>query len=358
MSFGVFRRAGEPWRVGYRLGGRVADLGRLWGGFFAEASLDDLLAAGPVAWRVASERLAAVIPESALLPLGEVEARLPFTVRDYVDFFSSIEHASTVGQILRPGAEPLQPNWRHLPVAYHGRASTVVVSGRPVRRPSGQLGPGRFGPTERLDVELEVGLVTGAGGAPFGLVLVNDWSARDVQAWESRPLGPFLAKAFATSISAWVTPLWELEPYRVPGPEQEPPPLPHLAVPEPRGLDLRLELELNGEVVSRPSFGGMYWSHEQQLAHLAAGGAPAVCGDLLVSGTVSCGEPGCLLELTWNGERPLRLADGSERAFVADGDEVVLRGATPDGAVELGEVRARVEPANVVPWKSISTSGS
>ena len=335
---------------------RVADLGRLWGGFFAEMSLDDFLAAGPVAWRVARERIEAELPETALLPLAGIETRLPFAVRDYVDFFSSLEHASTVGEILRPRRGGRRTR-RGFPSASRSR---VVVVERHAGSPARAASSGRagVGPTERLDVELEVGLVVGGGGLPFGLVLVNDWSARDVQAWEYRPLGPFLAKAFATSVSAWVTPLWELEPYRVDGPEQEPPPLPHLAVPEPRGLDLRLELELNGEVVSRPSFGGMYWSFEQQLAHLGAGGAPAGCGDLLASGTVSCGEPGSLLELTWNGERPLRLADGSERGFLADGDEVVLRGATPDGAVELGEVRGRVEPASVAPWKGISISES
>jgi fumarylacetoacetase len=344
LSFGVFSRPGEPARVGYRIEDRVADLGRAWGGFFAESSLDDLLTAGPPAWAVARERLAAGLPEAAFVPLDDVHVRLPFRVHDFVDFFSSLEHASTVGRILRPETEPLQPNWRQLPVGYHGRAGTVVVSGTPVRRPRGQLGAGRFGPSEKLDVELEIGVVMGAG-QPFGLVLLNDWSARDVQAWEYRPLGPFLAKAFATSISAWVTPLSELAPYRVNGPPQDPPPLRHLAVAEPRGLDLLLELELNGEVVSRPRFAGMYWSIEQQLAHLAAGGAPAVCRDLLGSGTVSTGEPGSLLELTWNGERPLRLGDGSERRFLDDGDEVVLRGRTPDGAVELGEVRARIEAA-------------
>jgi fumarylacetoacetase len=267
--------------------------------------------------------------------------RLPFEVADYVDFYSSLEHATNLGRILRPGQEPLQPNWRRLPVGYHGRAGTVVVSGTDVVRPHGQRGDGDFGPTERLDLELELGFVVGVPGAEipvdgfaehvFGIVLVNDWSARDIQAWEYVPLGPFLGKSFQTSISAWVTPLALLEPRRVEAPQQDPPPLPHLAGGRDWGLDLDLEVELDGEVVSRGNARTLYWTMPQQLAHATSNGAIVRTGDLMATGAISGperGSEGSLIEL-WEGER-----------FLADGDEVVLRAR--GGGVELGEVRGRV----------------
>ena len=280
--------------------------------------------------------------------MGEARLRLPFDVADYVDFYSSLEHASNMGRILRPGQEPLRPNWRWLPVGYHGRAGTVVVSGTDVVRPNGQLGTDvgdpSYGPTARLDVELELGFVVGVPSRPgepvavadfaehvFGIVLVNDWSARDLQAWEYVPLGPFLAKSFQTSISAWVTPLALLEPRRVEAPPQEPPPLDHLAGGRDWGLDLELELELNGEVVSRGNARTLYWTMPQQLAHATSNGASVRTGDLMATGAISGaerGSEGSLLEL-WEGER-----------FLLDGDEVVLR--AHGGEVALGEVRGRV----------------
>jgi fumarylacetoacetase len=349
--------------VGWRAGAGVVDLAPL-GETFARPSLNALLAQGRTAWEDAAGRAAELDPEQAI-PLGEVELRLPFEVADYVDFYSSLEHATNLGRMFRPDSEPLLPNWRRLPVGYHGRAGTVVVSGTGVRRPSGQSRPPGadepgFGPSRRLDIELELGFVVGSPsrlGEPvpieafadhvFGVVLVNDWSARDLQAWEYQPLGPFLGKSFATSVSAWVTPLALLEGARVEAPPQEPPPLPYLSGGRDWALDVALEVELNGEVVSRGNAAGLYWTMPQQLAHATSNGASVRTGDLMASGTISGaerGSEGSLIELTRNGTEPLRLADGSERTFLEDGDEVVLRGRAANG-VELGEVRGRVEPA-------------
>ena len=372
LAYGVFARPGEAPRVGARRRDRVLDLAALAGAgrlgeltapLFARADLNAFMAAGRDVWRECGERLGAI--HEAGIALAEVELHLPIAVADYVDFFSSLEHATNAGRMFRPDAEPLPPNWRHLPIGYHGRAGTVVVSGTPVTRPSGQAKESDavapvFGPSRRLDIELELGFVIGAPsrlGEPvpvgratehvFGVVLVNDWSARDIQAWESRPLGPFLGKSFATSIGAWVVPLDALEPYRVPAPPQEPEPLAYLRE-EPWAYDVELEVELQGEVVSRTSARHLYWSVAQQVAHLTVNGASLRTGDLLASGTVSGPDKrsrGSLLELSWNGSDPLALADGSTRTFLLDGDEVVLRGATADGAVDLGEVRGRVMPA-------------
>jgi fumarylacetoacetase len=283
-------------------------------------------------------------------------------VGDYVDFYSSIDHATNVGRMFRPDAEPLLPNWRHLPVGYHGRAGTVVVSGTPIRRPQGQrrergADAPAFGPSARLDIELELGFVVGVArdaAVPvdraldhvFGVVLLNDWSARDLQAWEYRPLGPFLAKSFATSISAWVTPLEALRDSRVPAPRQDPEPLPYLRE-EPWAFDLDLEVELNGATIARTSARHLYWSAAQQLAHMTVNGASTRVGDLFATGTISGPgreQRGSLLELSWDGAEPIALPDGSTRTFLEDGDEVVLRGRAGD-AIELGEVRGRIEPA-------------
>jgi fumarylacetoacetase len=297
-------------------------------------SLNALMARGREAWAEARGRGDEALARGDGVPLAEIEPRLPFEVADYVDFYSSLEHATNMGRLLRPGGEPLLPNWRSLPIGYHGRAGTVVVSGTPVRRPDGQRGGPDFGPTKRLDVELELGFVIGLPsrlGEPvpveravehvFGAVLVNDWSARDIQAWEYQPLGPFLGKSFATSISAWVTPI-DLLP-RVPLAAQEPEPLEYLRT-DPLGFDVPLEVELNGEIVSRTNARHLYWSVEQQVAHLTSNGASLRTGDLLATGTISGDEPGSLFEL-WRGAR-----------FLEDGDEVVLRGAG------LAEVRGKV----------------
>jgi fumarylacetoacetase len=375
LPYGVFRRAGEEPRVGVRLGDRVLDVAEIAADgpldedplLFFQPSLNAFMAAGRETWRRVREGLRALVSgpdaEPAAVALNEVELLLPVAVGDYVDFFSSLDHAQNAGRIFRADGDPLPPNWRHLPVGYHGRSGTVVVSDTPIRRPCGQRrDPGDeapvYGPSVRLDVELELGFVVGlpsAIGEPvtvdraldhvFGVLLLNDWSARDLQAWESRPLGPFLGKSFATSIAAWVTPLDAILDRRVPAPAQEPAPLAYLRE-DPWAFDLDLELELNGSVVARTNARHLYWSAAQQLAHMTVNGASLRTGDLFGSGTISGPQPdqrGCLLELTWNGAEPLLLDDGSMRAFLEDGDEVVLRGR--GGDVALGDVRGRIEPA-------------
>jgi fumarylacetoacetase len=376
LPYGVFRRAGEAPRVGARLGDGVLDLAALAAdgpldedpALFAQPSLNAFMAAGRDAWGRVREALRALTAgpdaEPATMALEEVELLLPIAVGDYVDFYSSLEHAANVGRLFRPDADPLVPNWRHMPIGYHGRAGTLVVSGTPIRRPSGQRRePGDeapvYGPSVRLDIELELGFVVGAPstlGEPvavqraldhvFGVLLVNDWSARDLQAWEYRPLGPFLAKSFATSVAAWVTPLEAVLDRRVDAPAQEPAPLPYLHE-EPWALDLDLEVQLNGTVVTRTNARHLYWSAAQQLAHLTVNGASLRVGDLFASGTISGPEReqrGSLLELSWNGAEPIELADGSTRSFLQDGDEVVMRGGAGD-ELALGEVRGRIEPA-------------
>jgi fumarylacetoacetase len=347
-GFGALEAGGLAWWER----GEVVALDGL-GDVFAAETLNPLLALGPAGWR---EALAAArAHDGPRTSLAEARMRLPFDVADFVDFNASREHATNLGRILRPGGQPLLPNWSRLPIGYHGRAGTVVVSGTDVIRPRGQVEPADgepvFVPTAKLDVELELGFVAGVPTEPgepvaveafaehvFGVVLVNDWSARDVQAWEYRPLGPFLGKSFQTSISAWVTPLALLEPRRVEAPPQEPPPLPHLGGGREWGLDLGLELEVNGETVSRGNARTLYWTMPQQLAHATSNGAALRTGDLFATGAISGSEPGTegsLLEL-WRGER-----------FLADGDEVVLRAR--GGDVELGEVRGRVVPARTAP---------
>ena len=348
QGFGTFVRDGEA-HLGFRAGDAVADLG--------QGSLDGLLPQGRAAWEHTTGRALSAVAAGNTIALDDVTPELPFTVADYVDFYSSLEHATNLGRMFRPDSEPLLPNWRHLPVGYHGRAGTVVVSGTPIRRPHGQAKPPEadapsFGPSRRLDIELELGFVVGVPsthGEPvpadgfadhvFGVVLVNDWSARDIQAWEYVPLGPFLGKSFATSVSAWVTPLALLEDRRVAAPTQDPAPLPYLRVDGDWGYDLPLEVELNGTVVSRGNAGALYWTMPQQLAHATSNGASIRTGDLMASGTISGaerGSEGSLIELTWNGSEPIRLDDGTARTFLEDGDEVVLRGDP------LGEVHGRI----------------
>jgi fumarylacetoacetase len=334
----------------WRDGAEAVDLSGL-GDVFARPSLNELLASGPAAWREAIA--AARSHDGPRVTEQDARLRLPFDVADYVDFYSSLEHATNLGRMFRPDQEPLLPNWRWLPVAYHGRAGSVVVSGTDVVRPSGQRkAPDEdaptFGPSRRLDFELELGFVVGVPtelGEPvpveafadhvFGLVLVNDWSARDIQAWEYVPLGPNLGKSFQTSISAWVTPLALLEDARVEAPPQEPPPLAHLAGGRDWGFDVALDVELNGETVAKGNARTLYWTLPQQLAHATSNGASLRTGDLMASGTISGAVPGSegsMIEL-FRGER-----------FLEDGDEVVLHGRAANG-VALGEVRGRVLPA-------------
>ena len=344
---------------------------------FGTGSLDALMAAGAPAWADVRSEITAWLGDesygerlgSLLRPIEPNHLRLPFAVADYVDFYSSEAHATNVGRIFRPDQAPLTPNWKHLPIGYHGRSGSVVVSGTDVVRPNGQRkAPSEaeptFGPSRRLDIEAEVGFVVGVGsdlGQPvdvsaftehvFGVVLVNDWSARDIQAWEYVPLGPFLGKSFATSISAWVLPLAALDTARTTAPVQDPAVLPYLRDDRSWGFDLAIEVEWNGTLVSRPPFAEMYWTPPQQLAHLTVNGAPLRTGDLLASGTVSGqrrDQRGSFLELSWNGSERVELADGSTRTFLQDGDTVVLRASAPGSAgarIGLGEVIGRIVAA-------------
>jgi fumarylacetoacetase len=340
LPYGVARPPGGDARCVVRLGDRAIDLSALDlpvpPGTFDASSLNPFLALGEQAWADVHGRVAELAdPALPGWALDEVELRLPVAIGDYVDFYSSRFHAENVSRLFRPDAEPLLPNWRRLPVGYHGRAGTVVVSGTPVRRPVGRLGPAGsdFGPEPRLDYELELAFVTGAD-AIFGFALLNDWSARAIQAFEYQPLGPFLGKSFATSLAAWITPAAALGPYRVEGEPQDPEPAPHLQVSEPRVLDLELEAIRGGEVICTTNARHLYWSPEQQLAHAVSNGATIRPGDLFGSGTISGPEPhmrACLLE--------------TQGPFLEDGEELVLRGRTPDGAIQLGEVRGVVLPA-------------
>jgi fumarylacetoacetase len=334
------------------------------------------MAQGRARWTEVRTRITELLTEArhrdtvqrALHALTEVRLHLPFRVGDYVDFYASEQHATNAGRIFRPGSAPLTPNWKHLPIGYHGRSGTVVVSGTPVRRPSGQrrgpesAGPG-FGPSVRLDFEAEVGFVIGVGsphGAPvsvaefadrvFGVFLVNDWSARDLQAWETPPLGPFLSKSFATSISPWIVPLDALTDAWVEPPPRSPGLLPYLADAGKQGLDLALEVRLNGHRLSNPPFATMYWTSAQMLAHMTVNGASVRTGDFYASGTVSGPDRaqwGSLLELSWGGAEPLTLPDGTVRTFLEDGDEVTIAATAPGSAgtrIGFGEVTGQINP--------------
>ena len=378
------------------LGESVVDLGRLAragllpvaglaDGVLEDDSLNRFLACGRSTWEAVRRALARMVLSGhpglagAFAPVRSVELLAPVSVGDFVDFSSSIHHATRVGRLLRPGADPLPPQWRHLPVGYHGRAGSVVGSGTDVVRPHGQV-PGADGrpvlaPTEALDYEAEVGFVVGFGSdGPVptgafadhvaGVVLVNDWSARDIQAYESRPLGPFLGKSFATSVSPWLVTLAALEPYRVGGPAQDPRPHAHLVTANRAGYDLHLEVTLQSRVMrargiapmrlSESAFAAMYWTGPQLLAHATVNGARTRPGDLFASGTVSgpsSGTEACLLELTENGTRPLPLPDRSTRSYLEDGDTVVVRawaGGEGRPRLSLGEVTGTVVPARTL----------
>ncbi|MET0764818.1 MAG: fumarylacetoacetase [Blastococcus sp.] len=379
LPYGIFSTPGTAPRTGVAIGDSVLDLAAATGDrVHATGSLNAFMAQGPEAWGRLRRDLLTYLTDEAyrdgvepfLSPRAGVTMNLPFEVADYVDFYSSLHHAENIGRIFRPDAEALTPNWRHLPIGYHGRAGTVAVSGTPVRRPQGQYRePGddapSFGPSRRLDIEAEVGFVVGVGsplGTPvpvgdfadhvFGVCLVNDWSARDIQAWEYVPLGPFLGKSFLTSVSPWVVPLAALEAARLEPSARDVPPLPYLDDTGHRwALDIGLEVRLNGEVVSAPPFASQYWSAAQQLAHLTVNGAALRTGDLFASGTVSGSardQRGSLIELSWNGAEPLTLADGSTRSFLEDGDVVTISASAPgpDGSrIGFGEVTGRVLPA-------------
>jgi fumarylacetoacetase len=354
---------------------------------FSSSTLNAFMALGRPAWKEARRAVQQLLRADnpvlrdddglrrrVLIPMDDVELLLPAGIGDYTDFYSSREHASNVGRMFRGDENPLLPNWLHLPVAYHGRASSVVVSGTDIRRPLGQTLPDGartpiFGPSQEMDFELEMGIFVGPGNAlgrpipvgkaaehVFGIVLVNDWSARDIQRWEYRPLGPFLSKNLATSISPWVVTLEALTPFRRPGPEQDPEPLPYLRGGRERAYDIHLEVHLQSQamdrpaVISRSNFRHLYWSINQQLAHHTITGCNMRPGDLLASGTISGPRPdsyGSMLELAWRGERPITLPDGETRRFLEDGDRITLTGyCQGDGyRVGFGEVTAKLLPA-------------
>ncbi len=386
LPFGVFSRASDArHRVGVAIGTQILDVGALaahevapHAAALAEPDLNAFLALGRTAWsevrawltaRLGDARQRSAV-EPHLIAQRDVALHLPFRVGDYVDFYASEDHATNLGRILRPGQEPLLPNWKHLPVGYHGRAGTVVVSGSELVRPCGQRKPPAaaapsFGPSERLDFEVELGFVVGvpsARGASvplarfrdhvFGVCLVNDWSARDIQAWEYVPLGPFLGKSFATSVSPWIVPLEALEAARVAPPPRTQTLLPYLDdAAEPSGFEIEFDVRLNGHLISRPQFAGMYWTAPQLFAHMTANGASLRTGDLFASGTVSGPERrqrGSLIELSWGGSEPVQLPDGTTRTFLRDGDELVITASAPGvhgERIGFGEVRGVVAPA-------------
>ena len=397
LPYGVFRRrGGGDAHVGVAIGEQVLDLtvleqrGLLSVGkkrVFGEATLNPYLALGRAAWQETRQAISTLLRadrvelrdhpellEHVLVPQREAEMVLPMAIGDYTDFYSSREHATNVGTMFRGADKALMPNWLHLPVAYHGRSSSVVISGTDLHRPHGQTsatdnGPPAFGASKSVDIELEMACVIGPGndlGRPipigrapdhaFGMVLLNDWSARDIQRWEYVPLGPFLGKNFGTSISPWIVTLDALEPFRVSGPAQDPQPLPYLCSTGDGAIDIHLEVLLQGDkmpaphCICRSNFRYLYWSIAQQIAHHTINGCNLRPGDLLASGTISGAAPdsfGSLLELAWKGTRPIAFPNGETRTFLQDGDRVTMTGWCQGQGyrVGFGEVTGRVLPA-------------
>lgn len=399
LPFGVFETELRGPRLGVAIGDYVLDLyavaqfgffedlelGPKMPKIFRRRSLNQFIALGRPAWRAVRQRVSELlrhdngalrsdeVMRECLLRQSEVRMLRPVKPHNYTDFYSSIEHATNVGMMFRDPANALLPNWRHIPIGYHGRASSIVVSGTPVQRPNGQrkapdAAAPTFDPSQQLDFELEMAFVVGRGTqlgdtVPvqnaedyiFGLVLFNDWSARDIQSWEYVPLGPFLGKSFGSSVSPWVVTLDALEPFRVAGPVQEPEPLLYLRQLDKHNFDITLEVAIQPEAgaettVSRSNFGLMYWSMAQQLAHQASNGCNLEVGDLYASGTISGATPdslGSMLELAWRGTRPLPLEDGTERTFLLDGDTVTMRGFCEKDGIRIGfgEVTGKVLPA-------------
>lgn len=398
LPFGIFKPKLGPPRAGVAIGNYILDLQEIaeLGYFdslhlkdktvFSKPHLNDFIALGKPVWQVVRGRISQLLRHDnpklrdnyahkirVLLYDNDVQMLLPVKIGDYTDFYSSIEHATNVGAIFRDPANALLPNWKHLPVGYHGRTSSIIVSGTDFYRPKGQsrasdASEPSFGPSKQLDFELEMAFIVGkptqlgesipvenAEDHIFGLVLFNDWSARDIQAWEYVPLGPFLGKNFASSVSPWIVTLDALEPFRVAGPVQEPTVLPYLQFEGNKNFDIHLEsaIQPNGgveKVICRSNFKYMYWNMAQQLAHHTVNGCNINIGDMYASGTISGPNPdsyGSMLELTWRGTRPLQLNGGAERKFIEDNDTVIMRGYAQKGDIRVGfgEVRGKVLPA-------------
>ncbi len=400
IPFGVFLTRDDITTIGTRIGNYTIDLAGLQqAGYFdgipltddifMQDNLNDFIADGRTTWRLVRNRIAEVFDmenpvlrdnkdhrEALIFAIDEVEMLLPVQIGDYTDFYSSKEHATNVGSMFRDPENALLPNWLHLPVGYHGRSSSIVVSGTKIRRPQGQTLPNGseqpvFGPSRLVDFELEMGFITTDAndlGKPipieeardniFGMVMLNDWSARDIQKWEYVPLGPFLAKNFATTISPWVVTLDALEPFRVEGPRQDPVPLPYLRETGANTFDIKLQASIKPKkeeetVVCNTNFKYLYWSIAQQLAHQTSNGCNVRAGDLYGSGTISGPDPGSfgsMLELTWKGTKPLVMKDGSERKFLEDGDTVIFRGYCSNDKVRIGfgECRGKLRKAKLM----------
>ena len=397
IPFGVFLTRDNEITIGTRIGNTAIDMGamqrlnyfngiELTDDMFMQDSLNDFISDGKKTWRLVRNRIAEIFDEKnpilrdneehkkiILFKCDEVEMLLPVSIGDYTDFYSSKEHATNVGKMFRDPDNALLPNWLHLPVGYHGRSSTIVPSGIPVKRPLGQTMPNDantpvFGPSKLVDFELEMAFITtdaNVMGTPvpineaedhiFGLVLFNDWSARDIQKWEYVPLGPFLAKNFASTISPWIVTLDALEPFRCASPEQNPKPLPYLTQEGNHAFDIKLQVAIQPEnsdetVVSNSNFKYMYWTMSQQLAHHTINGCRVNSGDMMGSGTISGitnDSFGSMLELTWGGKFPLKMNDGSERKFINDNDTVILRGYCQNEKIRIGfgECKAKLLPA-------------
>lgn len=397
IPFGVFITKEDVITIGTRIGNCAIDMGalqqlgyfdgiELTDDMFMQDTLNDFISDGKKTWRLVRNRLADIFDENnpklrdnkahrdiVIFKVEDIEMLLPVQIGDYTDFYSSKEHATNVGKMFRDPENALLPNWLHIPVGYHGRSSTIVPSGIPVHRPYGQTLPNGetapvFGPSRLVDFELETAFITTDAnlmGEPipveeaeehiFGMVLFNDWSARDIQKWEYVPLGPFLAKNFASSISPWIVTMDALEPFRVKGPEQSPEPLPYLQQKGEKAFDINLEVLIKPEnseetVVSRSNFKYMYWSMAQQLAHHTINGCRVNSGDMMGSVTISGPTEdsfGSMLELTWGGQKPLKMKDGSERKFINDNDTVIVRGYCQKGNLRIGfgEVSSKLLPA-------------
>jgi fumarylacetoacetase len=397
IPFGVFLTRDDIITIGTRIGDYAIDLGALHqlGYFkdipltddiFLQDTLNDFIADGRKTWRLVRNKISEIFDENnsvlrdheehkdkIIFRMDEVEMQLPVSIGDYTDFYASKEHATNVGSLFRDPKNALLPNWLHIPIGYHGRSSSIIPSGTPIRRPKGQTKPANsdqpvFGPSRLLDFELEMAFITTdvnklgetisideAESGIFGLVLFNDWSARDIQAWEYVPLGPFLGKSFASTISPWIVTLDALEPFRVASPKQDPEPLPYLQQTGNRSYDIQLQMFIQPEnsletMVSNSNFKYMYWTMVQQLTHHTSNGCNVITGDMMGSGTISGPTKdsfGSMLELTWRGANPIKLKDGSERKFINDGDTVIMRGFCKNNDVRIGfgDCSGKVLPA-------------